>query len=116
QRTVIGAIRCGETFESRMPLGRVSITSEQMAAPGGWAMGHLFFIAARLSHDEKRKSLRRNAETGGLRAREIGCWGRSARAARGILSVDKQRTSGAEPMPRDLIPEATGSWPARPGR
>src|SRR5262245_17597173 len=85
QRTVIGAIRCGETFESRMPLGRVSITSEQMAAPGGWAMGHLFFIAARLSHDEKRNSLRRNAETGGLRAREIGCWGRSARAARGIL-------------------------------
>ena len=42
-RAAIGAIRCGETFGSRMPLGRVSITSEQMAAPKGLGQGGISF-------------------------------------------------------------------------
>src|SRR5262249_27769116 len=66
-------VRRGEILEPRTPLGEVPTTSEPMAAPRGCV------------HEPIRSP--RNGGLATQRARQIGCWERSAGVARGVLAA-----------------------------
>jgi len=58
QRTVIGANPAHEKLSNRECRSEERRQhQDESAAPGGLAMGHLFFIVARLSHDETERCL-----------------------------------------------------------